>query len=466
MKRGQTSVIFFLANIGTTVLGFFAMIYLTRTVPSAVLGSYFLVVAVLVWVNVTLGRTIQKAVRKRLSESGDGGYVGAGLLIQLVVAAMLVAVLLAFRGRLNAYFRAEATLHLVGLVLASFAFSFVQEVLKGQNDVHIAAVLQPLERGVRSLLQVGAAALGFGLSGLLLGYAVGAVVAALVGLAYVTVRVYRPTREHVVSLLAFARYSWLGMVGSRAFASMDTLVLGLFVAPSYITYYEIAWNVASILAIFGVAIAETLFPEISKLGAEREHDRIRSLMEDAVAYAGLFLIPGLVGAVLVGDRILRVYGPDYAAASTVLVVLVLARIMYAYGSQFSSALDGIDRPDLSFRVDAAFVVLNVAGNLVLVSRFGWLGAATATAGSSVLSLALGYHFFDRTIGISIPYAEIARQVFAAVAMGAVVYGVMAVAGGGVAWTVVLVGVGGAVYFAVLLGISKAFRRTVRRNIPR
>jgi O-antigen/teichoic acid export membrane protein len=466
MKLGQTSAIHFLANIGTSVLGFLATIYLTHNVPQSALASYFLVVAVLISLNVALGRTIQKAVRKRLSESGDGGFVGAGLLVQAIVVVVLVIALLAFRGRMNEYLRADATLPLVGLVVVTFAFSFVQEILKGQHDVHVAAVLQPLDRGVRSVLQVGAIGMGYGLSGLLVGYAVGSLLAVIVGVAYVTVRVYRPTREHFISLFRFARYSWLGMLGNRAFASMDTLVLGLLISTSsLITYYEIAWNVASLLGIFGVALSETLFPEISKLNVEGKHDRIRSLMEDAISYAGLFLLPGFVGSLFLGGEILHLYGSAYTQASTVLVVLIFGRIAYAYESQFVNALNGLDRPDLAFRINGAFIGVNIGANFLLIYLYGWIGAAFATTTSSGLALVLAYRYLDDLIGITIPYGELVRQVLAAVVMGGAVYAGQTVLGSGTISTLVLVAAGAAVYFAALIGVSGHFRRTVARNLP-
>lgn len=468
MKLGQTSAVHFLANVGTSILGFLATIYLTRNVPEEVLASYFLTVAVLIWVNVTLGRTVQKAVGKRLSESDqpDSGYVGAGLLIQAAIVGPLVVSFLLFRGWVNRYLRAEAAIPLAGLVLVTFAFSFVREILKGQHDVHVAALLQPFERGLRSIAQVSAVALGAGLSGLLIGYGVAALLASIVAFPYLAVHVYNPTLDHVRSLLSYIRYSWLGMLGGRAFASMDTLILGLFVATgSLITYYEIAWNVASLLAIFGVAVSETLFPEISQLGVEKEEKRIRSLMEDALAYAGLFLIPGLVGGALIGDRVLRVYGSGYDQASTVLVVLVLARVLYAYQGQFLNALNGVDRPDLAFRVNAVFVAVNVSGNIALVYLYGWIGAAVATATSSLLTLILAYRYFDGLIGITVPVIEIGRQVGAAALMGGGVLLLEPAVPRGILGTILLVGVGSGFYFLAILALSKRFRRTVVRNLP-
>lgn len=465
MKLGQTSAVYFVADVATSIAGFLATIYLTRHVASGVLGSYFLVVAVLIWLNVVLGQTVQQSVTKRLSEVAEGGYVGGGVVIQTAVFAILAVVILAGRGFVDAYVGAPVAVPLVGLLGIAFAFTVVQAVLKGQHTVHVAALLKPVDRGVRSVLQVGAVALGYGLGGLLVGYGVAAVAATVVGAFYIAVRVERPSREHVRSLADYARYSWLGMLSARAFASMDTLVLGLFVANNFVAYYEIAWNVASLLAIFGVAISETLFPELSKLATEGEEDRIRSVLDDALAYAGLFLLPGLVGAALVGDRVLAIYAAEYTRAATVLVVLVLARVVHAYGSQFTNALNGIDRPDLAFRVNAVFVGVNLAANVVLVYYYGWIGAAVATASSAVFTLLLGYRYLDSTVGVSIPLAELGRQGVAAVAMGIVVYAAEHVLPPGIPGTVVVVAIGAGVYLGSLTAISPRFRGTMLRNLP-
>lgn len=465
MRIGQTSFVYFLADVGTSVVGFLATVYLTRHVADSVLGTYFLAVAVLIWLTVLLGGTVQSGVTKRLSENGDLGYVSAGAVLQAVLFVVSGGVLWLARPVVDGYIGAEVTPLLVGLLAAGLALSFVSGILKGQHDVHVAALLRPVDRGVRSVLQVAAAALGFGLVGLLAGYGVAALVAAAVGAVYASVRVARPTRTHIEHLLAYVRYSWLERASSRAFASMDTLVLGAFVAPNLIAYYEIAWNLASLLAIFGVAIAETMFPEMSRLTSGGDEEQVRGLVEDALAFGGLFLVPGLFGSYLIGARVLRIYESAYTQAATILVVLVAARLVYAYQSQLSTALNGIDRPDLAFRVNGLFFGVNIVLNVLLVWRFGWIGAAVATAISTAAALALGYRYLDALIGVRVPVRELARQWIAAAAMAVVVYMAQQVLPTGLPATLVLVGIGGAVYLGVLTSISSRFRNTVIRNFP-
>lgn len=465
MRVGQTSAIYFVANIGSSVLGAAATIYFTRTLDEDLLGKYFLVIAVLIWGTVTLGRPFQSAVAKRLSETDNGSYLTAGIAIQIGTFLLVSILLVIFRNPVNRYLGVNAVGALIALLFCTLGYKFVTAVLQGERRMHVAAVLQPINVGVRSLVQVSAVFLGFELFGLLTGYGLAIAVAAAVGILFLQSTPTKPKRRHFRRLLSFAKYSWLGEISSRAFASMDTLILGLFVAHGFIAYYEVAWNLASIFAIFGVGISQTLFPEISKLSGEENIAQVEILVEDSLSYAGLFLIPGFLGSVIIGDMVLLVYGPQYDIGATVLYILLFARLIYAYASQLTNALSGIDRPDLAFRVNAVFIVVNLVLNLSLVSLIGWVGAAIATTTSAVMSLVFGYWYLAKQLTVAVPYRKLSMQWLAALVMAAVVaVGRQPLPDSWIAG-VALAAVGGAVYFGMLYGISADFRTTVRNNIP-
>lgn len=463
MRVGQTSAIHFIANVTSSVAGLFATIYLTRNLNESLLGKYFLVVALLIWATVVLGRPFQSAVTKRLSESDDGGYLSAGILIQIGIFVLFSVLLLVFREQVNTYTGVDATFPLIALFFVTTSYKFVTAGLQGERRTHVAAILQPVNVGSRSVFQIVAAVLGLGVLGLLAGYGIAVGIATVIGVVYLHTSPKTPTRAHFHQLVSFARYSWLGTISSRAFSSLDTIVLGMFVAKSFITYYEIAWNLASIFAIFGVGISRALFPEISKLSDEKNTSQVETLVEDSLAFSGLFLIPGFIGSLIIGDLVLQIYGPQYAVAAEVLGVLIFARLTYAYAGQLTTALDGIDRPDLSFRVNAAFITVNVGLNLLLVYLYGWLGAAVATTVSAIVSLGMGYWYLKDLVTVKVPFSELSRQWIAALLMAFVV----AVGRNPLATTwltgVVLAGVGGGVYFGSLYLLSARFRTTVREN---
>ncbi|WP_121740993.1 oligosaccharide flippase family protein [Natronorubrum halophilum] len=466
MKLGQISFINFASQIASSVFGFLATIYLARTLGAGVLGTYFLVVALVIWLKVIAFGGVQSALTKRLSEGGDSGaYVTAGMGLFLGVYAVLLVGLFLARDLLAAYIGRPVALPIAVVLFATLLLMFVSGALQGQHRVHISGALEPVDTFSRSTLQIAAVVIGFGLYGLLAGYAIASAVAGLVGAIFVTWKVGLPGRRHLWSLFDYARYSWLGRLSSRTFSSMDTLVLGVFVAPDLIGVYEISWNLASLLAVFSLAIQQTLFPEISSVAADDERDRIVNLLDDAFAYAGLFLIPGLVGSALIGDFVLRIYGPEFGVGHVVLVILVGSRLAYAYGEQFLNALNGLDRPDLSFRINGIFFVTNITLNVVLVSAYGWVGAAVATAVSALVTLVIGYRVLDRFITISFPYREVGTQMLATVPMAAAVGAGRLVLEPSALAALTLVTLGAATYFAALFLLSGRFRATVIRNLP-
>lgn len=472
VRLGQTSAIHLGSQLLASLAGFVATLYIAQELGSSTLGTYSVFVAVVIWTKVATGAGFQEAVKKRLSEANGGDRdLGAGLVVQVAAFLLVAVVALALAGPLNDYFGFEGTSLLVWTLALALALSFVGSALQGERKVHVAALLSSFDRVVRSSVQLAVVflgAFGGGLVGLVYGYVAGLAVAAVAGVVFLGTRPRLPRREHFERILGFARYSWLSGIEGRSFSSMDTVVLGLFVTSQLIGYYEVAWNLASILAVFGTSISAAMFPAISQLSSEDEVDVVAGLVNDALTYTGLFIIPGLVGALVVGDRVLAIYGAEFRQAATVLVVLVVARLVYAYEAQFVSTLNAVDHPDVAFRVNVVFVVANLGLNVILVYLYGWWGAAVATTLAAALGLVLAFRALSGVVAVELPLGEIARQWVAASVMGGVVYGLELFLGAAITppmyGTLLLVGVGSLVYFAALVSISGRFRATILSNL--
>lgn len=462
MKLGRKATLTFVAQIGTTMVGFLATLYFARVLGEEVLGTYFLVVAIVLW-SKSLGTvSVETAVEKRISAGDDPrAYFGAGAVLVAVVALVAAAALFLLRGQVRAYVDVPVAA-IVAILMATLVFSYLGSILQSEQRVHVASLLETFDRLIRSVVQVVLVVVGYEIGGLLAGHVVGVIAAGLVAAALVSVRIGRPRRRHFTGIREFAQYSWLGGIKARAFASMDTLVLGVFVSTGLIGIYEIAWNVASVLVIFGNSIVRVMFPTIS--AAEDDPGRVAELVEDATAFTGLFVVPGLVGSVLIGREVLSVYGTTFEQGALVLVLLVAARLLQSYNDQFTTALMAIDRPDVSFRINGVFVAVNLTLNVLLVWRFGWVGAAVATLISSAVSLALSYRAMRAKVAFDTPRRELANQWFAALGMGGIVFVAERAVGDDLAATLALVALGGATYFGALAVLSPRFRKTVARNI--
>ncbi|TYT60377.1 oligosaccharide flippase family protein [Natrialba swarupiae] len=474
MRLGQTSIIYALSKFVASGIGFFATIYLTRTLGEEIYGFYAITLALVSWLGLVKGVGFGNAIIKRMSEGEEpDAYLAAGTLIKTVLTFVVATGILVFQDQVNDYVGQPVAEFVVLLLIVSIFTGLVNAALKGSHMVHIYAPLSTLREAGRSVAMVALVVVGWELSGMLLGHALGTAVMATIGLWIVRPSFVRPRWQHVVRLFDFAKFSWLGSMRKKTFSEADILILGLFVPAGFAGIYAVAYSLSKFLEIFGSAIQKTLFPEMSKRSAQEEMEMIETLTDDALTFAGFFLVPGVVGAAILGDRLLLVYGSGFDIGHWILVILLVGLTIYTYTKQLLNTLNAIDRPDLAFRANGIFIVANVVLNVVLVYSIGWFGAAIATASSAVIGFVLSLYYCRQFIDVRLPVGEIGRQWIAAVSMGGVVYLARAFGEANLTWVddynfafvVLLVGLGAAIYFVILILISRRIRTTISRNLP-
>lgn len=476
MRLGKTAVVHFSSQVVVSLAGFLATFAIAYLLGPDGLGRYAIAVAIgYFWLAVPLN-AVGMAVKKRMSEGTDAArYFGAGLALNGLLTAVIAGLVLVVGfglarvggggGEFVAVLRTYSV-EIAALVAGSAVLDTFLAGLEGRHRVGRAGGFRALERIARTGVQVGVLLAGFGVAAITLGHAASLVGVAVVGLATVGLHPARPRLEHLRGLVTYARYAWMSTLRGRVFGWLDTIVLSLFVSASLVGIYEAAWGVASLLAMASTSIGKTLFPEVSELSVDDGFERITHYLDEALAFSGVFIVPGFVGAVVLGDRVLTFYRPEFGRGTGVLLILIAAYAANAYGSQFLNVVNAVDRPDLAFRVNVAFVLLNGVLNLGLVWAIGWYGAAIATAASATLRLVLGYVAVRRVVGVpSVPYREIVHQAGAALGMALVVGAALPLAPNRRVGTVLLVGLGAAVYLGILVAVSARVRTKARGLAP-
>jgi O-antigen/teichoic acid export membrane protein len=459
MRLGKTTLLHFVSQVVVSVAGFIATFAIARVLGADGVGIYALGVALLIWLQIPVAG-ISLGIKKRISERDDpGSYLTTGVLLMGSIGVVVAAAILIFAPYVNQYVGASVAGLLAALFLSEVLFSLVGSVLQGEKKVARHGWLKAIERIARTALQIGFLLVGYEIAGLFFGHAISLAATAFLGVLLVGIRPALPTRRHVRRIANFAQYSWLGAVKSRTFGWMDTIVLGFFVSSALIGIYEVAWTLASFFVLVSNSIQQTLFPELSELSSVNRTDRIHHYLNEGLVFTGVFLLPGLFGALAVGDDVLRIYRPEFTQGVWVLLLLVAARTFDAYSAQFLSAINAVDHPDVAFRVNSVFVVVNLSLNVALVYTLGWYGAAIATLVSGIVTLILSYVAVSSLIGSpEVPFAEIGKQGLAGAVMFAIVLGLDRLLTDGNYMTVLVVFIGVGVYVVVLIAISQRVRQ--------
>lgn len=477
MRVSRTVLSHFVSQVVVTLSGFIATWLIAFLLGSEGLGRYSVIVSLGFFWLILPSSAICSATTKRMSENDmPAAFFGGGIILNLISAFVVVSLVLVggdlltgtvSRDREIVNILINYDLEISLLILSTIIYKTVMAALNGQKRVATTGWLAAAERFARAGLQVGALLLGLGVAGITFGHAGSLVLATAAAVLLSRLRPSIPSVTHVRSLLNYAKYAWMGALRGRTFGWLDTIVLSFFVSASLIGIYEAAWGIGSMLAIGSESIRRTLFPEISDLNTDTGYDRIRNYLNEALAFSGIIVIPGLVGAAVLGERILRFYRPEFGRGTSVLLILIVAYLFDVFASQFTNVLNGIDRPDAAFRVNTAFVGLNMLLNVILVWSIGWYGAAIATAVSTAFRMIASYWMTELTLGsVNVPVLELARQTAAALAMAVLLYPVAPLAPVGRLGTVLLVGFGATVYSAVLIAIAPRIRSKTRSLLLR
>jgi O-antigen/teichoic acid export membrane protein len=451
------------AKVVETFVGAIATLYFARTLGADTLGQYFLALAVVNWLLI-VPTGVRTATTKRISEGSDrNSLYGAGLLITLALLGSFSLGVLLFNVPLANYLNAPLAGFVAALFFGKGLLFFFVDVLRGEDRVELASLIEglwtPLRVLVQIILVVGVG--GVAVAGLLVGEVVAAITVALVCAVLVSSSPIRPSGIHFRRIYEYARFSWFGSVKMMSYSWMDTIVLGFFVTSATVAVYEIAWRVSALFILLPTAVGSVIFPTVSRKASDGDYAAIEQLFETALTFAPLIAIPGAIGAFVIGEHVLSIYGEDFARGGVFLLILSIARILECFETLSMQLLNALDYPDRAFRVALTFTAINLITNVVFIMWIGAVGAAIATAVSMTVGALLAIRSFPDEISIRISVRDLGAQAASALTMG----GVVAIT----LWqypptstfeTVVHVGVGALVYSGGVILFSASLRTHV------
>lgn len=456
MNIDQEVILDFISQFIRSIAGFVSTLVIARLLGASGLGVYAIVIAVLFWLKIPVN-SVKVSISKRVSE-GESGTIAAGMLLNAGYLLLGVAAIVLVAPQIDEYVGQKVAFFMAILLISDSFFNTVEGVLIGLKRIALSGWLRTGEQLFRVGLQVALIIAGFGIRGLLAGHFIAMFVAGILGVYTIRHRISVPSSENFRSLTSYAKYSWLGTTKSSALDWADITILGFFVSSQLVGVYKASWTLAAVLVLAANSIERAIFPTVSELSVTDDLPRIHTVLNDGILFTGIFLIPGFFGAALLGEQILGIYSAEFTIGYGIFLILILARLMIAYGRQFGNIINAANRPDITLKLNAIYIGMNIVLNLVLVYLYGWVGAAVATAITGLTILLGGYLALSELIGKpSVPVQAIGYQVISSLAMVVVLLPLLDLAPGNLIGTLTLVTTGAVVYFLVLIALSEQIR---------
>ena len=158
-------------------------------------------------------------------------------------------------------------------------------------------------------------------------------------------------------------------------------------ADAQSSFFQVCWSLALISRLVSTTAATAIFPRVAHLDASRaDSGKIGPLLTQAsrltgLASSGLFAMFLAAGALLLGG----IYGPGYAQAKSILLVLAMATAIENYTQQLDQVLMGTRSARVVMWTELLKFLLAAGAAWWLIPAHGAQGAAVAVAGAVVVS---------------------------------------------------------------------------------
>ena len=184
-----------------------------------------------------------------------------------------------------------------------------------------------------------------------------------------------PVRELFrVSLpILFVGFSYILM------GHVDKLMIAHFRGPAAVGLYTAAFRLSRQLGIIQGAMAPVFAPLVSALAHKKSDREMKHVYQLVTRWILLVSLPIVLVSVFVGDWLLRLFGREFQGAWGILIVLLAGQVLNLAGGVAMQFLQMTGEQDRDLRIILAGLGANIVLNLVMITRWGAMGAAGATA---------------------------------------------------------------------------------------
>jgi O-antigen/teichoic acid export membrane protein len=270
--------------------------------------------------------------------------------------------------------------------------------------------------------------------------------------------------ERTGALLRFGMLRAPATLFAQLLFWIDTFVLAAYRGSHQVGVYGATVRTGQSLLLFLTSLSLVFSPFVADLHHRGEHDKLDALYKNVTRWGLATTLPILLGLAILPGTIMRVYGPEFVAGKSALLILIIGLIVPVIVGTVGFILIMVGRTGWDLLVYLGSFVTAVGIAVVLAPRIGMRGTAIAEAITLTASAFARLMLVKRFVNIWPFDRWFLRLIPAIVAGGVTMWGAHQVLAGP-KWLIDLggsIGLGTIAYGVVLLatGLKPAERRMV------
>ncbi|AGB31198.1 polysaccharide biosynthesis protein [Natrinema pellirubrum DSM 15624] len=352
-------------------------------------------------------------------EENERGVWLTGVVIAGVASLVLTAVLLGSAGILSdLLFERAGSNGLVTLFVACIPFTVGLELavagIRGrENTLYRTYARDLLYPTSRLLFLAGFLLAGLGVHAAAMAYLLGAIVSCALACYLLDrlVPLVGSARLRLRELLVFSVPLVFATVLSNMLTRTDTLMLGYFRPSREVGLYSAAYPLASGMLLVLSSFGFMYLPLASRLDSENERAEVGSIYELTTKWVYILTFPLFLTFVVFSSDVLTiVFGQRYATAGNALSILAIGFFTSAMFGRNRETLSALGYTTAIMGANGLAFLINVALNLVLIPRYGYMGAAMTSMFSFVVLNLTVYAILKLKYDIT-PFSKWSRRTF-------------------------------------------------------
>jgi O-antigen/teichoic acid export membrane protein len=182
--------------------------------------------------------------------------------------------------------------------------------------------------------------------------------------------------------LSFGAKSYLQTLAAHLHYRIDLYLIALLLNPEQVAFYSIAVNMTNPILQIPDAIGTVIFPKLAGSSDDAAHARTAVTCRHTLFAT---IIAAIVYATVGSQVMLLFYGHRYAPAIPPMLMMLPGIIMISLYQILTRNFTSRNRQQVNIIAAAVALGVNTSMNLLLIPRFGILGAAMSTAVSYTLA---------------------------------------------------------------------------------
>lgn len=437
-RGGATYIIASLTRAFVTLL---LLVVLARLLKPTEFGLYTIVIALTTLLGAGGNSGVGVSLRKKLPEADTNDrkleLINNAYFIAGSVSFCIAAFGFLLSGFIANYFYNDNSLivpfQIASLIVfVSTLFNITTANLLGLHKSREASVGQVIFAIVQLLTSVTLVIIGYGvvgaITGLLLGNFVGLIVAFTYLTRFVKYKIVKPTKKVTIELVRFTFPILVSGLSQSGIQSFGVLLLGIFVSPSIVGNYGVAFRLGSYVdTILGASIG-VLLPTFSHVFfSKRLSDNVGSVYNNSLYYTLLLLFPILAYLVSVTTPLMALlFSQSYDLAPFYFAVVASGITISVIGRYAGTLIVsyGDVKKFMYYQMAVALLELVIFG--VLIPYVGVLGLLLSLFAVGPLLLDFIYiKALLQQFSIKVDFAPLFRIVIATALLGIILVAISA-----------------------------------------